>query len=115
MLMRPSPTQGDTGAAAYAIYAPQSPTSIVHTCGPYSNPPNIITLEIVPIIHAIQSFSQLPRTPAYTIYTDSQAAIRALQQRKIPADLRVVLDETLHTEPILGHHSVGPWSHWDSR
>ncbi|CAN7939307.1 unnamed protein product, partial [Ixodes hexagonus] len=30
---------GDTGAAAYAIYTPQSPTSIVYTCGPYSNPP----------------------------------------------------------------------------
>ncbi|CAN7940113.1 unnamed protein product, partial [Ixodes hexagonus] len=30
---------GDTGAAEYAIYTPQSPTSIVHTCGPYSNPP----------------------------------------------------------------------------
>lgn len=86
---------GDTGAGAYAIYTPQSPTSTVHTCGPYSNPPNIITLEIVPIIHAIQTFSQLPLTSAYTIYTDSQAAIRALQQRKIPPDLRSVLDEAL--------------------
>ncbi|KAM7309599.1 uncharacterized protein ISCGN_006603 [Ixodes scapularis] len=86
---------GDTGAGAYAIYTPQSPTATVHTCGPYSNPPNIITLEIVPIIHAIQTFSQLPLTSAYTIYTDSQEAIRALQQRKIPPDLRSVLDEAL--------------------
>ncbi|CAN7938252.1 unnamed protein product, partial [Ixodes hexagonus] len=29
----------DTGAAPYAIYTPRSPTSTVHTCGPYSNPP----------------------------------------------------------------------------
>lgn len=87
----------DTGTAAYAIYIPKHSLPILHTCGPYSDPPSITTLELVPIIHAIISFSQLPRTSAYTVYSDSMAAIRSLQQRQIPADLREDLEMALHS------------------
>ncbi|KAG0410691.1 hypothetical protein HPB47_012175 [Ixodes persulcatus] len=70
--------------------------SILDT-GTAADPPSITTLELVPIIHAIISFSQLPRTSAYTVYSDSMAAIRSLQQRQIPADLREDLDMALHS------------------
>ncbi|KAG0421052.1 hypothetical protein HPB47_003036 [Ixodes persulcatus] len=70
--------------------------SILDT-GTAADPPSITTLELVPIIHAIISFSQLPRTSAYTVYSDSMAAIRSLQQREIPADLREDLDMALHS------------------
>ncbi|XP_070385740.1 uncharacterized protein [Dermacentor albipictus] len=76
------------GSCGYAIYHPHLPAPETHTSGPYLHPPDALSLEVLAIVHALQSFPSLPSLPEYTIYTDSQAAIRHIQNRTLPHSLQ---------------------------
>ncbi|KAH7986723.1 hypothetical protein HPB49_025847 [Dermacentor silvarum] len=76
------------GSCGYAIYHPHLPAPETHTSGPFLHPPDALSLEVLAIAHALQSFASLPSLPEYTIYSDSQAAIHHIQNRTLPYSLQ---------------------------
>ncbi|KAH7950089.1 hypothetical protein HPB49_019521 [Dermacentor silvarum] len=76
------------GSCGYAIYHPHLPAPETHTSGLFLHPPDALSLEVLAIAHALQSFASLPSLPEYTIYSDSQAAIHHIQNRTLPHSLQ---------------------------
>nr|XP_054933264.1 uncharacterized protein LOC129387759 [Dermacentor andersoni] len=72
------------GSCGYAIYHPHLPAPETHTSGPYLHPPYALSLEVLAIVHALQSFPSLPSLPEYTIYINSRAAIYHILNRTLP-------------------------------
>ncbi|XP_049268930.1 uncharacterized protein LOC125757395 [Rhipicephalus sanguineus] len=84
------------GSCGYAIYHPHLSTPETHTSGPYLHPPDVLSLEVLSIVHALQSFSSLPSLPEYTIYSDSYAAIRNIQNRTLPPYLQQEVERAVY-------------------
>lgn len=76
------------GSCGYALYHPHLPAPETHTSGPYLHPPDALSLEVLAIAHALQSFALLPSLQEYTVYSDSQAAIHHIQKRTLTPSLQ---------------------------
>ncbi|KAH7980517.1 hypothetical protein HPB49_016854 [Dermacentor silvarum] len=102
------------GSCGYAIYHPHLPAPETHTSGPFLHPPDALSLEVLAIAHALQSFPSLPSLPEYTIYSDSQAAIHHIQNRTLPHSLQQEVERAVSAlQPsivflrwVLGHSGI---------
>lgn len=76
------------GSCGYILYHPHLAEAETHTSGPYLHPPEAMSLEVLAIAHALQSFASLPPVPEYTVFSDSHAAIIQIQNRSLPSILQ---------------------------
>lgn len=86
------PLVAPRGSCGFAVYHPTlpAPNSETHITGPYLHPPDVLSLEFLAIVHAIQSF---PSLRDYTGYSGSSAAIRDIQNRTLALHVQQEKDE----------------------